>query len=304
MLAAHKIMFLESSLFTVAVVIAAVIVGAFAGGFAYTMSWRMSQGRALFGGSTCPECGHRLSLRERIPLVSYVMQRGCCLHCNEPISMAYPTSELLGAGIFASLMLRHGVTMLTFELLALAFVLMVATMTSLMDYRVPNGCMLAAVLIRAIYLGMLYLQGEYVWDQVLISVAGAVLLGMPLLVAVWLSTAMLARDITGLGTVKLIAVVGLYLGWQQGLFCIAGAFLLGAFIFIVYPHKLLAVEVEGGAQDPDDDPPPAPRELRAAYDEDLAEPMRLIPFTPSIVIACWVMLLLGVAPALWNTPVF
>ena len=108
-----------------------------------------------------------------------------------------------------------------------------------------------------------------------------------------------------MGTVKLVAVVGLYLGWQQGLICLVGAFFLGFMVWIVSPAKLLPVEVEGGPRDASSpaEPPLSPRDLRATREEDIAEPMRLIPFAPSIIIACWVMLLLGVTPALWNTPV-
>jgi prepilin signal peptidase PulO-like enzyme (type II secretory pathway) len=47
----------------------------------------------------------------------------------------------------------------------------------------------------------------------------------------------------------------------------------------------------------------SPRDLKPTFEEDVAEPMRLIPFAPSIVIACWIVLLLGVSLAAWNAPI-
>lgn len=302
---AHKIMFLESSLFTGAMVVVAIVAGLLAGSWAYTCAWRMAHGQRVLGErSCCPHCGHPLMLSECMPVIGWLKLRGACAYCGEPISVAYPASELLGAGIFASVMLRHGVSIETLEIYALALAFMVAAMTSLMDYRIPNSCIVAAIGIRVGYLVAFSLRGGDAVSLAVTSLVGAAALGIPLMVAVWLSNAVLARDVTGMGTVKLVAVVGFYLGWQQGLICLAGAFAIGFLVWLVSPAKVLPVEVEGGAQPPDADPLPSPRELRAYHDEDIAEPMRLIPFAPSIVIACWVMLLLGVAPALWNTPMF
>lgn len=305
MLATNKIMFLESSLYTGVMVVAAVLAGLLAGGITYSVAWRITHGRRIFEASRCPVCGHPLTLREQIPLVSWLMQRGACAHCGEQVSMAYPASELLGAGIFSSVVLRHGVSLVTVEVLALVCVLMVAATTSLMNYRIPNGCIVLSVLIRAGYLLALNMQHGDAASLAVTSIVGAVALGIPLLCAVWLSNAMLARDNVGMGTVKLVAVVGLYLGWQQGLICLAGAFALGFLVWVVSPVKLMPVEVEGGPRDASRpaEQPLSPRDLRATREEDIAEPMRLIPFAPSIIIACWVMLLLGVTPALWNTPV-
>ena len=305
MLLTHKIMFLESSLYTGVMVVAAVLAGLVAGGLAFTIAWRMVRGQRIIGAAHCPSCGHPLTLRDQIPLVSWVMQRGTCAYCGEPISMAYPASELIGAGIFSSVILRHGISLVTVEVLALACVLMVCAMNSVMNYRIPNGCIACAVLIRAAYLLALHLQGGDAVNLAITSAVGAAALGIPLFCAVWLANAMLARDVTGMGTVKLVAVVGLYLGWQQGLICLVGAAALGFLVWVVSPAKVLPVEVEGGPHDASatGEQPLTPRDLRATREEDIAEPIRLIPFAPSIIIACWVMLLLGVTPALWNTPV-
>lgn len=301
----HRIMFFETPWLTVAVVFGALVAGLFAGGMAYTIAWRLTNDQPVLGRSRCPICGHPLTLRETIPLFSWIAQRGDCSYCGEPVSMAYPTSELLGAGVFASVILRYGLSLQTVEVLAFAFVLMIVATTSLIDYSIRNSCLIVAVLIRLAYLALLLFRGEGGVGLLLSSLVGALALGVPLSAAVFLSNAMLARDISGMGTVKLVAVVGLYLGWQQGLLAIALAFGLGAVVWLVSPYKLLPVEVAGGPRGAEDEADmPLPRELRATMEEDIAEPMRMIPFAPSVVIACWGMLLLGISVAAWNAPLF
>lgn len=303
MLATHEIIFLESSPFTLALTMGAILLGLFAGGIAYSTAWRMAFGKPVLGASHCPECGHPLTLGQTIPLVSWIAQRGMCPYCGEQVSLAYPTSELMGAGVFGSIVFRYGISAQTVEVLALSCVLMVIAITSLMDYSIRNSCIFAAVAIRVAYLVYLATTGQEYVGLALASVAGAIALGVPLALAVFLSNAMLARDVNGFGTVKLVGVVGLYLGWQQGMIAIAGAVALGVLIWILSPIKLVSVEVAGGADEGAPGPQPSPRDLKPTFEEDIAEPLRIIPFAPSIVIACWIVLLLGVSLASWNAPI-
>ena len=306
MLAAHRIMFLESSLFTVAVFLCTVICGLFAGGIVYGIAWRMSHPDQPEGGSwrKCPDCGATFTTLESVPVLGWALHGGVCSHCGTPIAFALPASQMLCAGVFGSLVLRHGITLQTLELLVLACVLMVVSLTSVVDYRVPNVCILAAFCVRIAFLSVLYLRGEDVISLAATSAVGAAALGLPLFVAVWLSDALLARDVNGMGTVKLVAVVGFYLGWQQGLFAVAGAIALWLLVWLVSPSKLVEVEVEGGALDHDaDGDRPSLRDMRPTHEEDIAEPMRLIPFAPAIIIGLWVLLLVGVTPAVWSSPI-
>lgn len=306
---ACQIRFFESQLYTMAVCLAAIVCGLCAGLLVHGIAWRSSHGKPAWKlGTSCRSCGHSLSTRDSLPLLGWLRLHGRCPHCGDELGMDAPACELLCGLVFASIALRFGVSAQTLEVMAIACVLMVAALTSLWDYRIPNGCIIAAVLVRMAYLAFLAATGTNVVELALASLAGAMALGIPLALAVFLSNAMLARDVSGMGTVKLTAVVGLYLGWQQGLLCMAGSCLLLALVWLVSPTKLQDVEVAGGAHR-QEDPKEAgavvnPRFLRATYEEDIAEPMRLIPFAPAIAIVLWSMLLLGVAPSAWNTPLF
>lgn len=308
MLAAHRIMFFESPLLTVAIVVAAMLLGLVAGSTCHKMAWRITHGYGLFeGGAFCRSCGYQLTLRESFPLLGWINQRGYCPHCGAALGIDGPACELLGSLMFASIVLRYGMSLQTLEVLSLACVLLVLSLTTLWDYIIPNACIVAALLIRIVYLVLLTVTGQPGTGSLIVSsLVGGLALGVPLAIAVFLSNAMLAREVAGMGTVKLAGIVGIYLGWQQGLIALLAACLLATLVWLLSPTKLLHVEVEGGAhrKSPEEAAEYARsiRDLRANHDEDIAEPMRLIPLAPSIAISLWCMLLLGVTPVLWNAP--
>jgi leader peptidase (prepilin peptidase)/N-methyltransferase len=58
--------------------------------------------------SACPSCGAQIGPRDNIPVVSWLLLRGRCRHCQARISWQYPAVELLTAGLFAGLAARFG----------------------------------------------------------------------------------------------------------------------------------------------------------------------------------------------------
>jgi len=58
--------------------------------------------------SRCPSCGHQITWQENIPLLSYLMLRGKCSACKTPISMRYPSIEIVTALLFAACGWRFG----------------------------------------------------------------------------------------------------------------------------------------------------------------------------------------------------
>lgn len=307
MLAAHQVRFFESPALTLGVCLVAVVGGLFAGSILHTMAWRMSKDRpALGGGRHCASCDHPLTFRESLPLLGWLLQRGICPYCGEHISLEGPLCEMLCSGMFVSVVLRYGATAQTLEVLGIVCVLFLIALSALKEYRIPNGCILMAYLIRIAYLAWLFVIGDNATQLVISSITGALGMAIPLALALFLSDAMLDRDITGMGTVKLASVMGFYLGWQQGILAMAAAVMLLAVVWLLSPVKLQHVEVEGGAhRDPDAaGTRPSPRDLKATLEEDIAEPMRVVPFAPAIAIAFWVVLLVGITPGAWNAPIF
>ena len=75
--------------------------GASLGSFANVCIYRLPRDKQIISGrSYCPRCKKKLTWRENIPLVSYLIQRGKCISCNESISLKYPLVELITGILF------------------------------------------------------------------------------------------------------------------------------------------------------------------------------------------------------------
>ncbi|MFZ9915333.1 MAG: prepilin peptidase [Phycisphaerales bacterium] len=77
--------------------------GACVGSFLNVLAWRLPTGQSVVTPpSRCPLCGHRLSWRENLPIIGWLILRGRCKGCRAKISIQYPLIELLVACIFAA----------------------------------------------------------------------------------------------------------------------------------------------------------------------------------------------------------
>src|ERR1700729_3063029 len=86
-------------------VLIAAVVGLLVGSFLGTLVLRPPKGLPVVTGrSACPDCGHRLSAIELVPLVSWALQRRRCRACGRPIPAFYPAMELAGGAVAAGAM--------------------------------------------------------------------------------------------------------------------------------------------------------------------------------------------------------
>lgn len=84
-------------------VLVGALVGAATGSFVNLVWWRVPRGESVVRPpSHCPACGHELSARELVPVLSWVWQRGRCRACGTRISVRYPLVELAGALVGAA----------------------------------------------------------------------------------------------------------------------------------------------------------------------------------------------------------
>jgi leader peptidase (prepilin peptidase) / N-methyltransferase len=157
------------------------------------------------GRSRCPRCGAEIRARDNIPVISWVLLRGRCRACGEPISPEYPLTELATAALFAGAALAFEDLLLS-ALVAPFLGLMLAV--GLIDARwriVPNAIMYPALVIYLVALGVADLAGGGV--SLPRALLGSLLYAGPLfLVALAVPGGM------GMGDVKLAALIGLVLG--------------------------------------------------------------------------------------------
>jgi leader peptidase (prepilin peptidase) / N-methyltransferase len=177
--------------------------GAVAGSFLSVVAHRVPRGESIVGPrSRCPGCGATIAAYDNVPIVSWLLLRGRCRRCGEPISVRYPLVEL-GTGLaFAAtaLVLRHEPAQLV---LGLVFVATLATivLTDLELRIIPNKVLIVSAVVGVVLAAVL--DPSSLPER---AIAAAAAGGLLFAVALAYPRGM------GLGDVKLAAVMGLYLG--------------------------------------------------------------------------------------------
>ncbi|WP_258723186.1 prepilin peptidase [Cellulomonas sp. NS3] len=213
--------------------LAAVLYGALGllvGSFLNVVVWRVPRRESVVTPpSACPRCGARIAPRDNVPVLSWLLLRGRCRHCAEPISARYPLVEATTALLFALVGLLVGL-----DAQAPAFLYLVAIGVALyridLDVRrLPDAIVFPAYLVGPVLLAL----AAWVRDD-WSSLARAGLAGAALLTFYVILHVVHPRGM-GLGDVKLSGVLGLYLGWVGwGALVVGafGAFLLGGLVSI------------------------------------------------------------------------
>jgi leader peptidase (prepilin peptidase) / N-methyltransferase len=206
---------------TAAAAVYMALVGAVCGSFLNVVIWRVPRGESIVSPpSHCPRCGERIKARDNIPIVSWLLLRGRCRNCGEPISARYPLIEALVAVVFAAITAINGVDWDLAWQLPLAAVLIAVAAIDLDLQVIPNKIVYPAAvwgLVSAALIRLSDLPELLAWG------AGAFLF---LLVA-----ALVYPGGMGMGDVKLAGVMGLYLG-SSVLPALLVAFLSGSLVGI------------------------------------------------------------------------
>jgi leader peptidase (prepilin peptidase)/N-methyltransferase len=175
--------------------------------------------------SRCPGCGTTLAERDNIPVLSWLVLRGRCRTCGEPISARYPAIELLTALVFAAVGARFGADWSVPAYLVLAAALLAVSAIDLEHFVVPNRVLLATVAV-GVPLLVLAAAVDHRWDDL-----GTAAIGAAVAFALLLVINLVNPRGMGMGDVKLAGVLGAWLGFLDlghvflGLFL---GFLLGS----------------------------------------------------------------------------
>jgi leader peptidase (prepilin peptidase) / N-methyltransferase len=184
--------------------ILAVPTGMILGSFATVVAHRVPRGESIVTGrSRCPSCGAMIAAYDNVPVLSWLMLRGQCRRCGERISPRYPLTELAMAALFAATVLILGTDDLGQLALGLALcaLLVTVTLTDLERRVIPNPVLLVGALVGA---GIAAASDPASLPERALAAAGAG--GFLFCVALAYPRGM------GMGDVKLVAVMGLYLG--------------------------------------------------------------------------------------------
>ena len=202
----------------------AVVLGAVLGSFLHCAAWRTARGESFVAGrSRCPHCSHELGPLDLVPVLSWLLLRGRCRYCGARIPARYPAAELLFAAAALACLLRFGATAEAARNLAFLGCLLFLSLTDLDAMIIPDGCLLFAAGIWAVFVPLLGMS----WRDALRGIAAGLLFGGAMLGISLLMDRILKKESLGGGDIKLLAVIGLYLGFTGTLFTLLFACVLG-----------------------------------------------------------------------------
>lgn len=187
-----------------AVAVLLFVAGCAVGSFATVLAHRIPRGEGWVSGrSRCPACGAQIAARDNVPIVSWILLRGRCRHCGERISIRYPLAEAgLGALWAATYLIIGGDDAGELALgLVLCALLVVITLTDLERRVIPNVIVVAGAVIGIAIAAPT--DPDSLGERAIATVAGG---GILFLVAMAYPGGM------GMGDVKLVAMMGVYLG--------------------------------------------------------------------------------------------
>ena len=180
--------------------------------------------------SFCPECNTPISPYDNIPVLSYLLLRGKCRHCQATISILYPLVELATAGIFLFLYYHFGLTLEFLLALVFVSVLLPISVIDAQHYIIPNTLIVTGLILGFGIVCTIAYQRADVW-YLLIRLMGAVAGGMALWLVAVIGSAVLRKTAMGGGDIKLMALNGLFLGaWPELAMVIAFSALSGAIV--------------------------------------------------------------------------
>jgi leader peptidase (prepilin peptidase)/N-methyltransferase len=195
--------------------------------------------------SFCPTCERQIAFYDNIPVLSYLLLRGRCRHCGTHIPMRYAATELFTGLLFAAVAYMGLPTIYTVKLLVFMAILVTLIFTDLEERFLPDAFTLGGTVVGLLFAWLAPLQqgaflfflhhrlGERGSSLVEAAVASLLLSGLLYLLGeayYWIRK----REGLGLGDVKMVAMLGAFLGLQGALLSLAIASLLGCVLGLSY----------------------------------------------------------------------
>lgn len=176
--------------------------------------------------SQCPHCHHPIRFYDNIPLISYIVLKGKCRDCGGKISWRYPLVELLTALLSLFLFLKFGLTLIFLIFFIFTAVLIVITFIDL-DYQIiPDVLTLPGI---PIFFLLAIFVVKIPWLEALI---GLLIGGGVLFAIAFVYELITKREGMGGGDIKLLAMIGGFLGWKSLIFILLFSSFFGAIVGI------------------------------------------------------------------------
>ena len=198
------------------------LMGLCVGSFLNVCIYRLPAGRSIVRpASACTGCATPIHWYDNLPVVSYLILRGRCRTCRTTISPRYPIVELLTASFGLALWMRFG-----WQPQTVVYFLFVAALLVIAFIDIDHRIIPDAISLPGIPIGLLcsFFLPQPGWQA---SLLGILIGGGSLYAVAWGYSFLKGREGMGGGDIKLLAMIGAFIGWQGVLFTIMTSSFIG-----------------------------------------------------------------------------
>ena len=171
--------------------------------------------------SFCPECNQSIKFYDNIPLLSYLFLRGKCRHCKAKISILYPIVEFVTAALYLVIYYQFGTTLYFLHAIFFVSVLIPIAFIDAQHYIIPNALSLTGLGLGLGIVCIIAYQDKNL-DYLKMRLIGFVAGGLVIWLIALIGSAIMRKKAMGMGDVKLMAIIGLYLGAFPELLMVIG----------------------------------------------------------------------------------
>lgn len=229
--------------------LAAFLFGLLIGSFLNVCICRMPKDESVISPrSRCPHCGHPIRWYDNIPVLSFVWLAGRCRDCGAALSFLYPIVELATGILFALLVARFGLTLLAVKYALFVSMMLALAFADLIDRLLPDQITLGGAaaglgfsLIQPLHpglasfaLGLFGVRPAPLLASAAESLLGAVVSAGMLYLVAEIYYRIRFREGMGLGDVKMMLLIGAFLGLGPAFWTVLLASVLGAVLGLVF----------------------------------------------------------------------
>lgn len=206
------------------------IFGMCIGSFLNVCIYRLPSSKSIINPrrSICPNCNSTIQYYDNIPVLSYVWLKGRCRHCNTPISFRYPLVELMTGIVAVNVFFMFGLTLEGVVYFIFISSLLVITFIDIDHKIIPD-----LITLPGIPAG---LAASFVLSTITFkaSLLGVLVGGGSLFLVAWTYSLITRKEGMGGGDIKLLGMIGAFIGWKGVIFTIFVASLAGTLVGMMF----------------------------------------------------------------------
>jgi leader peptidase (prepilin peptidase)/N-methyltransferase len=206
----------------------ALAIGLCIGSFLNVCIYRLPAGKSIIRpSSACPTCGRFIRWYDNIPIISYLILRAKCRGCGAKIALRYPLVELLSGLAALSVLIQFGP-----HISAVIYFIFIAALLVITFIDIDHRIIPDVISLPGIPLGFVasFFLPQLRWHN---SLLGILVGGGSLLLVAWGYSLVTGKEGMGGGDIKLLAMIGAFLGWKGVLFTIMASSFIGTAIGLV-----------------------------------------------------------------------